>query len=188
LTAETVVLVRHGATDWSRSGRHTGRTDIPLDDEGRAQARAIGERLRSWTFSLVLTSPLGRARETCALAGLGDRAEVEPDLAEWDYGDYEGRTTAEICETRPGWTVFTGGVVNGETVEQVGTRADRVIARIRDVDGTVALFSHGHMLRILAARWLGLAPVDGRLLALDTATLSVLGYEHETRVVQCWNT
>jgi probable phosphoglycerate mutase len=188
VTADPVVLVRHGATEWSSSGRHTGRTDIPLDDEGRAQARALGEQLRPWTFSLVLTSPLGRARETCALAGLDGHAEVDPDLAEWDYGDYEGRTTAEIRETRPGWTVFDGGVVNGETVEQVGVRADRVIARLGQVDGPVALFSHGHMLRILAARWLELPPVDGRLLALDTATLSVLGYEHEARVVQRWNT
>ncbi|HZP28609.1 MAG TPA: histidine phosphatase family protein [Acidimicrobiia bacterium] len=185
--ADQVVLVRHGATEWSASGRHTGRTDVPLDDEGRAQAKAIGERLRAWTFSLVLTSPLDRARETCALAGLGDRAQVDGDLAEWDYGDYEGLTTAEIRATRPGWTVFEGGVVNGETADAVGARADRVLARLAGVDGSVALFSHGHFLRILAARWLGLPAVDGRLLALDTATLSVLGYEHETRVVRRWN-
>ena len=187
MAADLVVLVRHGATEWSASGRHTGRTDIPLDDEGRARAKALGERLRHYEFSLVLTSPLVRARDTCALAGLGDRAEVEPDLVEWDYGEYEGKTTREIRATRPGWTVFEGGVVNGETVEEVGARADRVIARLERVDGTVALFSHGHMLRILAARWLGLPAVDGRLLALDPATLSVLGYEHETRVVQRWN-
>jgi probable phosphoglycerate mutase len=188
VTADPVVLVRHGATEWSSSGRHTGRTDVPLDDEGRAQASALGDRLRGWKFSLVLTSPLVRARETCALAGLGDRAEVDPDLTEWDYGDYEGRTTTEIRASRPGWTVFDGGVVNGETVEQVGARADGVIARLAGVDGPVALFSHAHMLRILAARWLGLPAVDGRLLALDPATVSVLGYEHDTRVVQRWNT
>jgi probable phosphoglycerate mutase len=185
--ADQVVLVRHGATEWSSSGRHTGRTDEPLDDDGRAKARALGERLRDWKFSLVLTSPSSRARETCALAGLGDRAEVDPDLLEWDYGDYEGLTTVQIRESRPGWTVFEGGVVNGETVDQVGARADQVIARISRVDGQVALFSHGHMLRILSARWLGLPAVDGKLLALDPATLSVLGYEHETRVVERWN-
>ena len=187
LSADEVILVRHGATDWSTSGRHTGRTDIPLDDEGRAQAKVLGERLVEWNFSLVLTSPLQRARETCALAGLADRARVEADLSEWDYGDYEGLTTEQIRETRPGWTVFEGGVVDGETVDEVGARADRVIARLAAVDGAVALFSHGHMLRILGARWLGLPAVDGRLLGLDTATLSVLGHEHEARVVRRWN-
>jgi broad specificity phosphatase PhoE len=187
LGAEEVVLVRHGATEWATSGRHTGSTDIPLDDEGRAQAKALGERLVGWNFSVVLTSPLERARETCALAGLADRAQIDPDLTEWDYGDYEGLTTEQIRETRPGWTVFHGGVVNGESVEQVGARADRVLAQVAAVDGTVALFSHGHMLRILAARWLGLPPVDGRLLGLDTATLSVLGYEHDIRVIRRWN-
>jgi broad specificity phosphatase PhoE len=187
VAAVEVVLVRHGATEWSTSGRHTGSTDIALDDEGRAQAKALGDRLAGWNFSLVLTSPLQRARETCALAGLADGAQVDADLAEWDYGDYEGRTTEQIRETRPGWTVFDGGVVNGETVEQVGARADRVIGRVAAMDGTVAVFSHGHMLRILGARWLGLPPADGRLLALDTATLSVLGHEHEARVVWRWN-
>jgi probable phosphoglycerate mutase len=187
LSADEVILVRHGATDWSTSGRHTGRTDIPLDDEGRAQAKALGERLVEWNFSLVLTSPLQRAQETCALAGLADRARVDADLAEWDYGDYEGLTTEQIRETRPGWTVFEGGVVDGETIDEVGARADRVIARLAAVDGAVALFSHGHMLRILGARWLGLPAVDGRLLGLDTATLSVLGHEHEARVVRRWN-
>jgi probable phosphoglycerate mutase len=193
-----IVLVRHGATEWAASGRHTGRTDIPLDEEGREQARALGARLADWKFSLVLTSPLQRARETCELAGLGDRAQVDADLREWDYGDYEGLTTEQIRATRPGWTVFDG-VPDGETIEAVGDRADRVIARIAAVDGpvdgpidgpidgAVALFSHGHMLRVLGTRWVGLPPLDARFFALDTATLSVLGYEHETRVLKRWN-
>jgi len=185
-----IVLVRHGATEWATSGRHTGSTDIPLDDEGREQAKALGARIADWNFSLVLTSPLQRARETCELAGFGDRAQVDADLREWDYGDYEGLTTEQIRATRPGWTVFDG-VPNGETVEEVGERADRVIERVLGVDAPpdalVALFSHGHMLRILGARWVRLPPLDARCLALDTATLSVLGYEHETRVVRRWN-
>jgi broad specificity phosphatase PhoE len=189
-----IVLVRHGATEWATSGRHTGSTDIPLDDEGREQARALGARLAEWNFSLVLTSPLQRARETCQLAGLGDRAQVDANLREWDYGDYEGLTTEQIRATRPGWTVFDG-VPNGETIEAVGARADRVIERVvgvdgatdASIDGAVALFSHGHMLRILGARWVGLPPLDARCFALDTATLSVLGYEHEARVVRRWN-
>ncbi len=190
MAAAEIVLVRHGATEWATSGRHTGRTDVPLDDEGRAQASALGTRLAEWKFTRVLTSPMQRARETCRLAGLADLAdyvEVDPDLSEWDYGDYEGLTSEQIRATRPGWTVFEGGVPNGETIEEVGARADRVIARIAAVDGDVAVFSHGHMLRILGARWLELPPVDARFLALSTATLSVLGYERETRVLQRWN-
>jgi len=190
LAAAEIVLVRHGATDWATSGRHTGRTDVPLDDEGRAQARALGARLAEWKFSLVLTSPLQRARETCRLAGLADGAvevDVDADLSEWDYGDYEGLTSEQIRATRPGWTVFESGVPNGETIEDVAARADRVIARLAAAGGDVAVFSHGHMLRILGARWLGLPPVDARFLALSTATLSVLAYEHETRVLQRWN-
>ena len=181
-----IVLVRHGATEWAESGRHTGRTDIPLDDEGRAQAKALGARLAEWKFVLVLVSPLARARETCELAGLGADAQIEPNLREWDYGDYEGLTTQQIRATRPGWTVFDG-VPNGESIEEVGDRADRVIERVAGVDGAVALFSHGHMLRILAARWVGLPALDARFLALDTATLCVLDHEHETRVVRRWN-
>jgi broad specificity phosphatase PhoE len=199
--ASHIVLVRHGATEWSESGRHTGRTDIPLTDEGRQQAAALFRVLDRQRFALVLTSPRSRARETARLAGFAD-AEVDDDLVEWDYGDYEGLTTEQIRATRPGWTVFDG-VPNGETIEEVGDRADRVIKRVMAQvaaagraaggpvdgprDGVVALFSHGHMLRILGARWVGLPPLDARFFALDTATLSVLGYEHETRVLTRWN-
>jgi broad specificity phosphatase PhoE len=179
-------LVRHGATEWSTSGRHTGRTDVPLSPEGEEQARALGRLLDGHRFALVLSSPYRRALATCRLAGYGDDVEATDDLREWDYGDYEGRTTADIRKERPGWVVWDG-VPNGETVEQVGARVDRVIARATTMDGDVAVFAHGHCLRILAARWLDLPPVDGRLLALDTAALSVLGYEREQRVVREWN-
>jgi probable phosphoglycerate mutase len=185
--AQEVVLVRHGETEWSRSLRHTGRTDVPLTDLGRWQAELVGAALRERTFALVLTSPLQRAAETCRLAGFGDVAQSRDDLMEWDYGDYEGRRTDEIRAEVPGWTVFSGGVPNGETVEQVGARADRVIAEARAARSDVLLFGHGHVLRILAARWLGLEPGAGRLFALDPATLSVLGYERETAVIREWN-
>ena len=181
-----VWLVRHGATEWSTTGRHTGRTDVPLTAEGEDQARALGRLLDGRPFALVLSSPFQRARATCRLAGYGDAVEVTDDLREWDYGDDEGRTTVDIRKERPGWVVWDG-VPNGETVEEVGARVDRVIARAAAVDGDAALFAHGHCLRILAARWLDLPPVDGRLLALDTAALSVLGYEHEQRVIRGWN-
>jgi broad specificity phosphatase PhoE len=180
-------LIRHGETEWSRSGAHTGRTDIPLTAAGRERAAAIGRYLAGRRFALVLVSPLERARETCRLAGYGDAAQVEPNLREWDYGDYEGRTTAEIRQTTPGWLLWNDVVPGGETVEQVGARADATIARALAADGDVALFAHGHVLRILAARWIGLSPDAGRLLALDTASLSRLGYEHETQVVTRWN-
>ena len=179
-------LVRHGATEWSTSGRHTGRTDVPLTAAGEEQARALGRLLGGRPFALVLSSPYQRALETCRRAGYGGAVEVTDDLREWDYGDDEGRTTVDIRKERPGWVVWDG-VPNGETVEEVGARVDRVIARAAVVDGDVALFAHGHCLRILAARWLDLPPVDGRLLALDTAALSVLGYEHEQRVIRGWN-
>jgi broad specificity phosphatase PhoE len=184
---QQVWLVRHGATDWSQSGQHTGRTDVPLNDEGRKQARALARRLAGREFALVLTSPLKRAVETCSIAGLGDVAEQEANLREWDYGDYEGRTTAEIREHDEGWTVWLGPVPNGETLEQVGARADRVVDRVLAADGDAVLFAHGHILRVLAARWVRLGPEGGSLLALDTATLSVLGFERETRVVRQWN-
>jgi probable phosphoglycerate mutase len=184
---QEVWLVRHGATDWSQSGRHTGRTDVALNDEGRQQARALARRLAGREFALVLTSPLQRAVETCRIAGYGEDAEVEPELQEWDYGEYEGRTTVEIRQHDPGWTIWTGSVPGGETLEAVGARARRVVARVRAVRGDVALFAHGHILRVLAACWLDLQFDGGRLLALDTATLSVLGYERETRVVRNWN-
>ena len=182
-----VVLVRHGETEWSASGRHTGRTDVPLTALGRRQAEALGRCLAPWRFARVLTSPLQRAAETCRLAGLGDRAELREDLREWDYGDYEGRTTPDIRRERPGWTVWTGGVPAGETVEEVGARADRIIGEVRGAAGPVALFAHGHVLRVLAARWVDLPPDHGKSLALDTATVSVLGYERETPVIVRWN-
>ena len=181
-----VVLVRHGETAWSASGRHTGRTDVPLTGTGRAQAEALGRLLGAWTFARVLTSPLSRAADTCRLAGLPG-AEVDDDLAEWDYGEHEGRTTAELRGEQPGWTVWIGALPGGETLDDVGRRADRVLARCRAVDGDVALFGHGHMLRVLAARWIGLPPAAGRLLALSTAALSVLGWEREQPVVSRWN-
>jgi probable phosphoglycerate mutase len=182
-----VVLVRHGETEWSRTGQHTGRTDIPLTERGREQARAVGEELRARRFALVLTSPLARAAETCRLAGFGEAAARREELQEWDYGAYEGKKTAEIREEHPGWTLWLDGVPGGETAAQVGARADRVLAELRATAGDTAVFAHGHVLRVLAARWLGLEPVAGRLFALDPATLSVLGYERETPVIRVWN-
>jgi probable phosphoglycerate mutase len=180
-------LIRHGETEWSRSGAHTGRTDLPLTDAGRANAHAIGQYLNGRSFALVLASPLTRARETCRLAGYGDVAVVEPNLTEWDYGNYEGLTTADIRKQRPDWDLWKDGVPNGETVEQVAQRARAVIDRALKAGGDTALFAHGHILRILTACWLGLAPVDGRLFALTTASVSILGYERETRVITLWN-
>jgi probable phosphoglycerate mutase len=186
-SAHEVVLVRHGETEWSRAGRHTGRTDVPLTEQGRRQAEAVGAALRDRDFALVLTSPLGRALETCRLAGFGERAQPRDELMEWDYGAYEGRTTAEVREERPGWTLWRDGVPGGETIEQVGERVDRVLDEIRALDGEALLFAHGHVLRVLTARWLELEPDAGRLFALDPATLSMLGYERETPVIQLWN-
>lgn len=184
---QEVVLVRHGETEWSRALLHTGRTDIPLDEHGRLQARALGQVLRGRRFVRVLTSPLRRATETCRLAGYGDQAEVCDDLREWDYGAYEGVSTAQIRAEVPGWTVWTHPVKDGETADQVAVRVDRVIALARAADGDVALFGHGHALRVLAVRWCGLDPRSGRVLALDPATVSVLGYEHGNPVVRRWN-
>jgi broad specificity phosphatase PhoE len=178
-------LVRHGETEWSRSGQHTSRTDLPLTPAGELQAEGLQRMLLGHSFKLILSSPMKRAVETCRLVGL--TPELSDDLREWDYGDYEGLTTPEIQKRAPGWTVFTGAVPNGETVAQVGTRADRVISRALDAAGDVALFGHGHLLRVLAARWVGIEPGGGRLLALSTASLSVLGYERETRVIRLWN-
>lgn len=180
-------LFRHGETEWSLSGQHTGRTDLPLTAEGRRRAQAIGRRLSGRPFALVLSSPLTRALETCRLAGYGDVAGTTPDLMEWDYGDYEGRRTVDIQKERPGWSLWHDGVLNGETVEQVGARTRRVITTALAADGDVALFAHGHVLRVLTACWLGLAPDAGRLFALGTAAVSVLGYEHDTRVIVKWN-
>lgn len=182
-----VWLVRHGETAWSLTGQHTGRTDVPLTPRGERQASMLGRRVGRRSFALVLTSPLVRARETCRLAGQAGRAEVDGDLAEWDYGAYEGLTSADIRRQVPGWTIWTGAVPLGETVEQVGARADRVLARVRGAGGHVALFAHGHLLRILAARWLRLPAVDGRYLGLDTASVSVLGQEHDQPVIRSWN-
>jgi broad specificity phosphatase PhoE len=180
-----IVLLRHGATEWSLSGQHTGRTDIPLLEVGCAQALAAGERLRSMKFAQVLTSPLLRARETCTLAGFD--GVPDPDLVEWDYGAYEGLTSAEIRAGRPGWTLWGDGVIDGEGAADVGRRVDRVIERARLVEGDTLCVAHGHVLRVLAARWLGLPPVGGRLFALGTGTVSILGWERETPVVSLWN-
>jgi broad specificity phosphatase PhoE len=182
-----VVLIRHGQTEWSASFCHTGRTDVPLTDEGRRQAEALRTGLSAWTFQMVLTSPLQRAAETCRLAGLGDVAQVSDDLREWDYGGYEGRTTSEIRSNRPSWNLWVDGVPDGESIEQVGARADRVIAEVRATDGDVALFAHGHVLRVIAARWLELSPDRGRSFVLETATISVLGYEREIPAMARWN-
>jgi probable phosphoglycerate mutase len=180
-------LIRHGETEWSRSGAHTGRTDLPLTAAGRDNAAAIGRWLKGRAFALVLTSPMQRARDTCRLAGYGDAAQVDPNLCEWDYGDYEGRTTPDIQKERPGWSLWHDGVPNGETIEQVAARAEAVLARALAADGDTALFAHGHILRILTARWLQLDPRCGSLFALSTASVSTLGYERETRVISCWN-
>lgn len=182
-----VWLVRHGETEWSKSGQHTGRTDIPLTETGIAQARTLGAALAARPFSRVLSSPTLRAVETCRLAGYGDCVETTDNLREWDYGDYEGRTTADIQKERPGWLLWNDGVVGGETIEAVSARAQRVIEQALTADGDVALFSHGHMLRVLTACWLQLPAKDGRLFSLGTATISVLGFEHAFRVVDRWN-
>lgn len=180
-------LIRHGETEWSLSGAHTGRTDIPLTPAGEQGAERVGNYLHGRQFSLVLTSPLKRASETCRIAGYGGVAQVEPDLQEWDYGAYEGRTTHDIHKDRPEWSLWQHGVPQGETIEQVAARADRVIERAQAAGGDVALFGHGHILRILAACWLNLPPVAGSLFVLGTASLSTLGYERQTRVITRWN-
>jgi probable phosphoglycerate mutase len=184
-----VYLARHGETAWSLSGQHTGRTDLPLTERGERNARALGERLRGMTFAKVFTSPLQRAARTCELAGFGDAAEIDPDLVEWDYGQYEGRRTAEIHTERPDWQLFRDGCPGGESPDQLGARADRVVSRVRAVNGDVLLFSSGHFLRVLAARWLGLDAAAGRLLLLSTASFSALGYEHHQTepVIRLWN-
>ncbi|MHB1077201.1 histidine phosphatase family protein [Thiobacillus sp.] len=174
-----VYLVRHGETDWTLSGQHTGRTDIPLTERGEHAARELGTRLRGLTFTKVLTSPLQRARRTGELAGFGASAEPDPDLMEWDYGDYEGRRTSDIRAERPGWRLFEDGCPGGETLVDVSTRADRVIDRIRALESDVLVFAHGHLLRILMARWIALPALEARRLYLETASLSVLGYDHD---------
>jgi len=184
-TAQKILLVRHGETEWSRTGQHTGRTDIPLTEEGRRAATRLGQMLSGRDLT-VFTSPLQRARETCRLAGFPD-ARVENDLREWDYGVYEGRTTLDIRKETPEWSIWLSPIPEGESLDQVADRARNVIDRITALDGDVALFAHGHILRILAASWIGMAPYAGRFLALDTATVSMLGYERQTRVIRHWN-
>ena len=179
--------IRHGETAWSLSGQHTGTTDIPLTDNGRRLAERMRPVLAKESFSLVLCSPMQRARDTCELAGLGAAAVIEADLAEWNYGEYEGITTAKIQETRPGWQIFRDGCPGGESPEQVAARADRVIARARAAYGDVALFAHGHVLRVLGARWIGLAASAGQHLLLDTGTLCVLGDYRGVPALKVWN-
>lgn len=180
-------LVRHGETEWTASGQHTGKTDLPLTLEGKLHARQIAGFLNGRRFSLVLTSPLRRATETCRLAGYSEHAIVDANLLEWDYGDYEGLTTAQIQKTRTSWSLWKDGVPNGESIEQVASRAQNVIARVLANSGDALLFAHGHILRILTACWLGLPPEAGQLFALGTASVSTLGYERETRVITQWN-
>ncbi len=182
-----LVVVRHGATEWSRAGRHTGRTDLPLLDEGRREARELGRRLAGHRFTCVLTSPLRRARETCELAGFGARAEECDDLREWDYGAYEGETTDEIRQRRPGWSLWSDGVPEGETADDVAARADRVISRARSEAGDVLAFAHAHVLRVLVSRWVALPATRGASFTLSPATVSVLGWEREVPVVDRWN-
>jgi len=185
----TLYLARHGETAWSLSGQHTGLTDLPLTERGERNARNLGPRLAGLTFAKVFTSPLQRATRTCELAGFAAAAEVDRDLVEWNYGDYEGLRTAEIHEKRPEWQLFRDGCPGGESPDQIGARADRVVSRVRAVKGDVLIFSSGHFLRVLAARWLGLEPVNGRLFMLKTASVSALGYENELSqpVISLWD-
>jgi len=184
-----VFLARHGDTAWTATGQHTGRTDIPLTAAGEEEARRLGTRLRGQTFALVLTSPLVRARRTCELAGCGAQAVTDSDLVEWSYGTYEGRRSTEIHAERPDWNLFRDGCPGGETAADVGARVDRVLARVRQVEGDIAVFAHGHLLRVFVTRWLGLPPEYGRYFLLGTAALSILGFEHNRNepAVQLWN-
>jgi len=182
-----VFLIRHGETEWSLSGQHTGSTDIPLTDHGEAAARLLAPVLADRDFSLVLCSPLRRARRTCELAGLGGQASIDPDLAEWNYGNYEGLTPAAIREQHPGWLVFRDGCPDGESPAEVGERVDRVISRVRQNGGRVALFAHGHVFRVFVARWIELSPSHGAHFLLDTSTLTILSYYRGIPAVKCWN-
>jgi broad specificity phosphatase PhoE len=188
MTAQAEIwLIRHGETAWSLSGAHTSHTDLPLTPRGLEKAAQMGAELKRCDFALVLSSPMRRARETCAAAGFGNVAVIDPNLKELDYGDYEGRTTAEIQKERPGWSLWRDGSPNGETFDHAAARTESVITRALQAEGSVALFAHGHILRILTSRWLGLAPDAARLFALSTATLSTLGHERDTRVITRWN-
>lgn len=186
-SASSIVLVRHTETEWSRDGRHTGRTDIPLTGRGREIAARLARRLADRSFAKVLVSPLRRARETCELCGLSSQAQVRDELAEWDYGDYEGMTTEEITRRMPGWTLWGDGCPGGEDAEQVGARARKVIDELASVQGEAAVFSHGHMLRVLAACWIELEPARGARLPLSTGAVSTLGFEHGVRTLDRWN-
>jgi probable phosphoglycerate mutase len=181
------VIARHGETEWSRSGQHTSSTDLPLVDSGRRRASALRPALGAIEFALVLSSPLRRARETCELAGLGEQMELTDELREWSYGDYEGMTTPQIRERRPEWVLWRDGCPGGESPDEVQARADRLLVRLRDVDGDVIAFAHGHILRVLAARWIGLGVAGGARLKLGAGTLSVLGFERDTEVIELWD-
>jgi probable phosphoglycerate mutase len=185
----TIYLARHGETAWSLTGQHTGLTDLPLTEHGERNARHLGERLKGLRFDTVFTSPLQRAARTCELAGFKSAAEVDHDLVEWNYGDYEGRRTVEILKTNPGWQLFRDGCPGGESPAQIGARADRVINRVRAIEGDVLIFSSGHFLRVFAARWLGLEPAAGKFFLLNTASLSEVSYEHNRSqpVIRLWN-
>jgi len=187
MAIQQVYLARHGETEWSLSGQHTGITDIPLTENGRNLAKRLAPVLATERFAVVLTSPLERARKTCELAGLGAHAEIDRDLVEWNYGEYEGLTPKQIDAQAPGWMIFTDGCPGGETPEQAGARADRLVARVRSVEGDVALFAHGHIFRVFAARWLGLPPMAGCHFLLDTATLSILSYYRNLPAIRRWN-
>ncbi len=186
-TGQEIVLVRHGETEWSLSGQHTGTTDIPLTDDGRRVAEGLGERLGPREYAVILSSPLIRSLETARLAGFGDEVEIREELREWDYGAYEGLSTPQIREKRPGWWLWRDGCPGGETPAQVAERADRLISDLRETDGDALIFAHGHILRILAARWIGLGPECGSLFGLETATFSSLGWEREVAVIWKWN-
>ena len=183
----TIVIVRHGETEWSRSGQHTSRTDLPLLEEGRRRAQALAGELADRSFSLVLCSPMLRARQTCELAGFGEVAQIEDDLVEWQYGEYEGLTTPEIRERNPEWNLWRDGCPGGETPDEVGARADRVLERLRAADGDALAFAHGHILRVVTARWLAMEPAAGARFLLNAGAIGVLGYERETEVLERWS-
>jgi broad specificity phosphatase PhoE len=189
MSLQNIYLARHGETAWTLSGQHTGLTDLPLTEHGEENARRLGERLKGLSFAKVFTSPLQRASRTCELAGFGAAAELDPDLVEWNYGEYEGLTSAQVHTRNPEWKLFRDGCPGGETVVQIGARADRVVARVRAISGNVLLFSSGHFSRVLAARWLGMDPSAGQYFLLSTAALSQLGYEHDLTepVIRLWN-
>jgi broad specificity phosphatase PhoE len=187
LSGHRIVVVRHGETEWSAAGRHTSRTDLPLTEDGRLRAASLAGALSEWSFALVLCSPLRRARDTCEIAGFGERAEIDDDLREWNYGEYEGLTTPEIRAQNPDWSLWRDGCPGGERPEEIAARADRALDRLAAADGDALAFAHGHLLRVLAARWISLEASGGARLALGAGAMGVLGYERETRVIDRWN-